>query len=41
VKTHARRGLIRLRQTLAESGVAPEGFTAAASGSSAEPPAGR
>ena len=27
VKTHARRGLIRLRQALAESGVAPEGFT--------------
>ena len=26
VKTHARRGLIRLRQALAESGVAPEGF---------------
>ena len=27
VKTHARGGLIRLRQALAESGVAPEGFT--------------
>jgi RNA polymerase sigma-70 factor (ECF subfamily) len=27
VKTHARRGLIRLRQALADSGVAPEGFT--------------
>jgi RNA polymerase sigma-70 factor (ECF subfamily) len=27
VKTHARRGLIRLRQTLAESGIVPEGFT--------------
>jgi RNA polymerase sigma-70 factor (ECF subfamily) len=26
VKTHARRGLIRLRQALADSGVAPEGF---------------
>jgi len=26
VKTHARRGLIRLRQSLADSGVVPEGF---------------
>ena len=26
VKTHARRGLIRLRQALAESGIVPEGF---------------
>ncbi len=26
VKTHARRGLIRLRQSLAESGIAPESF---------------
>jgi RNA polymerase sigma factor (sigma-70 family) len=26
VKTHARRGLIRLRQALADSGIVPEGF---------------
>ena len=26
VKTHARRGLIRLRQALSESGIAPEDF---------------
>ena len=27
VKTHARRGLIRLRQALADSGIVPEGFS--------------